>query len=142
MASYKEACHKKQWFGALMYAAEALCSIGNPEEAAELLGSLGLLDDSRLDPANWLSTNDTLLCGQCPNTTASLAVVLEVNRSVALTVKGDLIEAKRLLRGVLDRHPTFGPAWQGLMYIYLREGNHHEALTLLKSIQSLPSESA
>jgi len=106
-----------------IYAAEALCMLGRPIEAAQHLSptTLGLTNDSQTINISPYSIENI----------GNVRYALCVNLAVVHILKDDLLQAQQCISQAL----TFGHSTTGVLlqvYLELRKGNTDLALQLLK----------
>lgn len=143
---------------AITYSAEALCAVGEVNEAEELLRTL---DRSRIHehqcalllgcklPRAWCQwyngirdTDDIVAVGDHSDNGNNQdlksfeRLISLVNSSVTLTLLGKMDEAYSILSPIVASHRNFIPALQGFMYILLRQGRLQEAMDLIQYRQS------
>jgi tetratricopeptide (TPR) repeat protein len=115
----------KIWTIALNYLAEALCAIGSPKDACDLLDTVDLQDQQRNQPLIWLDPDHFPYRADA---------IVRLNRCITWIVLGSLDKAADYLNQLVTDFPTFNSARQGLAYIRLRQGRNEEALLHLRCL--------
>jgi tetratricopeptide (TPR) repeat protein len=113
-------------FVSRMYCIEALCLLGHPDEAIKKLEE-DLKDEGLLQgqiPPSWTFRPLPL------SADVLTRLIFQVNYAAALALKGELDGAQKILEIIVEKVPTFVPAFRGLIYVYLRKGNHKSAAKL------------
>ena len=129
--SFDVICHS---FLARNYAAEALCELGRISEAAEML-DVQLLTPDVVENIQWDVPSYCGINGDRPFSKSDMAEATVVtNRAVVLMLLGRLQDSENLLRGLIDRFPSFFLATKCLAYILIRRNCSDDALKILSRI--------
>eukprot|EP00873_Tetraselmis_striata_P041371 jgi/Tetstr1/461635/TSEL_006735.t1 len=145
-------CRPAHRYAAHCYAAEALCMLGRPGEAAEAVG-LAMAEQQRAEGGAGAEEEDVEETGNSPASTCLPAVprsaaaatasflasaeakaALHVNLASVHAMRGDLRTARECAERALHHLPDFQPAQLMMVYLHLRGGATAEALGLLKTI--------
>jgi len=122
-------------FLAQTYCVEALCTLGRPSEAADLMEQQQQIVDVDLKqcvlPVAWGANGVPLIVN--PNMARAVSLL---NRGSTLALQGRLDEARAHIETSLRLCPKFSPAIRGLMYVYLRRGQSAQALQLLRTLRT------
>ena len=111
---------------AQMYAAEALCTLGRVDEAADTLAPL----EPQNPPIEDLLLEQDGLTELTP--TQASYVARTINLAVVEAVRGELEEARMTLESALDVSASHPEALRCLIYVLLRQGKTVEAVEILR----------
>ena len=123
------------------YAAEALCMMNRPDEALDRVTEAFKKDASegQEDDGIFRSTNSDLPSTIAENPfSAQARAALCVNVAAVRLQIGDLENAESSLNRALALNPSSSEILRAFLYLRLKQGNHREALTLLKQRRPNP----
>ena len=110
-----------------MYCVEALCLLGNFQEAIKLL-EVDLRGEGLIEsqiPPSWTTRTQPLSSDELSR------LIYQVNYAASLSLLGKLDSAQKILELIIEKLPCFIPAFRGLIYVHLRKGNIRDAAKLL-----------
>lgn len=130
---------------ARMYAAEAVCVLGDPRASMKFLAGEGdgdALDRLASDMAGGITLNTADSNGESKRRLAQAQSMVRASASAATAAAGNLTAAKQLamsaqaLEDANEANRVRSSARRALVYCLLRGGNHAAALTMLRAMQN------